>query len=154
MRSIKVLAIGLLMPAILQLGLWAQDTVLGLNFEMEYASARDSLESRGFVAAAGEDYHFVNESGDTEVELCFAKGQTGLKCLRILIQGSDPDELEDTALEMLSQFHSEDFEYDPDMREAWWKLDEFHFLNAALIDEDGLYEIFYGDIREEELNPY
>jgi len=148
------LSFSLLILFILSQALFGQQTVIGLDFEMEYSAAREALESRGFVAIAGVDKNFVNETGDTRVELGFAGEEVRLKCISIIILGENADNLEETALQMLVAFHGDDYDYDHYMREAWWKLDEFHFLNAAMVEDEQAYVIFYGDIREEELNPY
>jgi len=134
--------------------LMAHDMVIGLSFEMEYSAARDTLLSRGFICKAPGSMVFLDKAGDSRVELAFTGQKPRLKCVSITIKGKDADELEDTALQMLSGFHGDDFDYDQEMREAWWKLDEFHFLNAAVGEDESSYVIFYGDIREEELNPY
>lgn len=135
-------------------GLVAQDTVIGLNFEMSYPAAADTLFGRGFIAESRGSNYFLNKSAKTQVKLIFAGKNPRLKCIYITIEGDDTDALEEQAIQMLSQFHGEDYDYDQEMREAWWKLDEYHFLNAAAVEDDGNYVIFYGDIREEELIPY
>lgn len=144
----------LIVGSIIPLSLYASDTIIGLDFEMNYCSAQDSLIVRGFRPIEPDSLLFEDADGCSQVTLYFAKDKPGLKCIMITLRGEDTQRLENQAIDMLTAFHSSEYEYDAEVREAWWKLDEFHFLNAAALAEDGEYSIFYGDIREEELNPF
>jgi len=139
--------------------LCAQTGIFGLRFGISSEQADSALKPEGFVKSAlyPDVYHRNNDPNSITVELYFEDGKPNLVGWLIAIPiPADLDEfdLEEQYLEELIKLHGDDYEYDDWVFEAYWKLDDHHYVNSAFTDYLDTYLILYGDNRYADYMPY
>lgn len=144
--------------SILCLPLLAQTGLLTLSYGMNFDEIKGILEQRGFVQSPTDFTAYTGEiyTLNTHLQLYFEKDKTKLLGWLIAIEAGDldEDEMETVFIEEICHLHGDDYEYDPDFYEAYWRLDDYHFVNSGFDSEYDYYLIFYGDNRHEEISPY
>jgi hypothetical protein len=138
-----------LLPSLLP----AKDNLLGLDFGLAFSRASKVLIDNGFTPDQPDSLNFTNRDGSC-VRLFLGIEEKLLLSWMICLPVPEQEDFEEQALSTLVSFHGDDYDYDWDYSEAWWKLDEFHYVNAGFNEDRSIYIIFYGDTREEELSPY
>lgn len=134
---------------------FAKEGLYGLSFEQDTARAGLTLTQQGFSRDT-EAYGYLYIKDDIQVRLFFS-AESGLLVSwmgKTEMRDRDIDLWEELIIDELVELHGPELDYDAEYRECWWKLDEYHFLNAGFDPEWENYLIFYGDIREEEYNPF
>ena len=144
--------------SILCLSLLAQTGLLELNYGQNLNEIKELLEQRGFVQSPTDSTVFNGEmyTVNTELRLYFETDKTNLLGWLIAIEVGDLDEyeVETVFIEDVCMLHGDDYEYDPDFNEAYWRLDDYHFINSGFDSEYDYYLIFYGDNRHQEISPW
>ncbi|MBP7117074.1 MAG: hypothetical protein KBB33_01885 [Candidatus Cloacimonetes bacterium] len=138
--------------------IFAEAGLLGLDFSQGYAEAARNLQENGFACDASEPNNFLHSGDESiiDVSLTFSPEDSLLICWLITIPLGDMDdyELEADMLREISQLHGFEYEYDESSFEAFWKLDDLHYVTAAFDEELTTYYVFYGDVRYEDCVPY
>jgi len=133
---------------LLTLPLMALEGLPGLSYGMQLSEAGETLQNLGFVSSDEEGLGFRHPD-NSQIQLItdstaeFVAGWT----VHIPLVNLDADAFEEEILAVLASFHGSEYDYDPTLREAWWRLDEYRFLSTWMAEDQGAYLIYYGDNR-------
>jgi hypothetical protein len=138
---------------LISLPIMALEGLPGLSFGMSLSDAGDVLVELGFEPETDSGGAYRHSDG-SKISLSPDNTDSFLEAWTVFIpiQSEEADAFEEVIIDVLIGFHGTEFDYDPELREAWWRLDEYRFLSAWLTGDAKAYVIYYGDNRNLDLH--
>ena len=135
---------------------FAQTGLFGLSYLDSFATCTEKLSKSSFKLTS-EDPAIFQDLNETEIRLYFSTNPKQLVAWWVIappdVYGGY-DEVEEYFIIELEKLHGSDFDYDWDYLEAFWRLDEEHYVSAAFDAFMDDYWIFYGHDKYPEFLPY
>lgn len=137
---------------------FAQTGLFGLSYLDGKATCTQKLAKQGFKPSPDDPSKYENDTEyPTMIVLYFSPDDLQLVSWLIIAAPETYggyDEVEEHFINLLQELHGEDFEYDWDYLEAYWRLDSEHYISSAFDGFMDDYWIFYGNTAYPEITPY
>ncbi|HRX76926.1 MAG: hypothetical protein PHU99_06430 [Candidatus Cloacimonetes bacterium] len=147
----------IVLTVLMLIPLAAQTGYPGLRYGMNPTEASAVLNGIGFTKIEASDNLFKNDLtvNYQEMELFFTETDSLVSWLHATqVPEGENFEIEEENIEALSKLHGDDYDYDNYYSEAYWRLDDYHYISAAYDESFSWYVIFYGDQRHPDYIPY